>query len=189
MLLNNHNLPKPNFNPIILLSCLGLALIIGWFGASYFGNLLTTPAINNNAVSQAAVNKQTKGLLKQAALHLSKLNGGLSVGGFPKFEPPDGDESYQHKINEGSYTGQEANHWLKEINNFLRQIIKKNPNMTLEQILQKAGFSASQITNFENNLRDALAIAQSFEHKGVSPVTLETLESLMIQLGVSPWLY
>ena len=54
-------------------------------------------------VSEASRAKVTEGLLRQAALHLSKLESGKSVGGFPGFEPPKDDKDYQRKIRERDY--------------------------------------------------------------------------------------
>ncbi|MEK9163635.1 MAG: hypothetical protein AAB261_10025, partial [Chloroflexota bacterium] len=63
----------------------------------------------------------TEGLTKQTALHLSKMQKGKSIGGFPGFEPPDDDERYKRKVKDGEYNAQDVNNWVKEINNFLRQ--------------------------------------------------------------------
>ncbi len=129
----------------------------------------------------------TEGLTKQTALHLSKMQKGKSIGGFPGFEPPDDDERYKRKVKDGEYNAQDVNNWVKEINNFLRQIADKNPGMTLAEILQKQGLIAEQVGNFLNALRDAHLAAIGMEHFGVTTETVKTLESLMRQLGVAPW--
>jgi len=138
-------------------------------------------------VVQARLGKGTEGLLKQAAIHMSKLLGGQSIGGFPGFEPPDDDERYKDKIHNQSYNGEEVNHWIKEINNFLRQIIKKNPDMTLEEILQEAGLQQGDIESFIRGLRNVHIIAAGNEGVGVTSATVKALEELMEILGVAPW--
>ena len=129
----------------------------------------------------------TEGLLRQTAEHLSKMQGGVSVGGFPGFEPPDDDEKYRRKINERSYTPEEADYWIKEINNFLKQIANKNPNLSLKEILQKQGLSLGEIDNFIVALRNTHATAAGMEGHGLSAQTLQTVESLFKILGVSTW--
>lgn len=99
-------------------------------------------------VSQARLANGTKGLLRQTALHLSKLERGQSIGGFPGFEPPEDDEEYRRKIKEQNYSAQDLNGWVKEINNFLTQIVRKNPGVSLEKILQKRGLTQAQIDEF-----------------------------------------
>jgi len=138
-------------------------------------------------VVEARLGKGTEGLVKQTALHMSKLLGGEGIGGFPGFEPPDDDERYRKKIRNYSYTGEEANYWIKEINNFLRQIVKKNPGMTLEEILQETGMSAEDMTTYVDSVRNVLTIAESWENRGVTSATIKTLRSLMETFGVQPW--
>lgn len=129
----------------------------------------------------------TEGLTKQAALHLSKMTGGGSVGGFPKFEPPDDDPKYRSKIKSRSYSGQDANGWVKEINNFLKQIVERNSNMTLEEILQRQRLTPTQIDNFMDALRQAEVAARGMQGYGVTEETASTLQMIMKSLGVIPW--
>ena len=133
----------------------------------------------------------TEGLLRQTAEHLSKMQGGVSVGGFPGFEPPDDDEKYRSKIQDESYSGAELNHWLKEINNFLRQVIDKNPSSTLKEILQKQGLAAAEIDDFIFALQrthyqaNGMATAGS----GVNAETVNAFEALLKTLRVLLWPY
>jgi len=129
----------------------------------------------------------TEGLLQQTAEHLSKMQGGDSIGGFPGFEPPGDDEKYRRKIKDRDYNPQDVNDWVKEINNFLRQITNKNRGLTLEVILQRQGLNRGQIDSFINTLRDTQATAAGMEGHGVSEATAKTLEALMKVLGVSTW--
>jgi len=138
-------------------------------------------------ISEARLAPGTEGLLRQVAEHLSRMQGGASIGGFPGFEPPGDDDKYRRKIENQSASGEEINHWVKEINNFLNQIVKKNPGMTLEEILQKAGLTPNQIDQFVNALRNTHATAAGMEGVGVNEATVKTLESLMKVLGVIPW--
>ena len=115
------------------------------------------------------------------------MNKGASVGGFPGFEPPEDDKKYRSKVNDGNFNAQDVNDWVKEINNFLRQIVQKNPGMTLEEILQKQGLTAEQIANFSDTLRNVEVMARSMKHYGVAPETAETLTALMETLGAVPW--
>lgn len=138
-------------------------------------------------ISQAARGKTTKGLLRQIALHLSKMQGGESVGGFPGFEPPDDDEHYENEIRNQSYSGERVNYWTKEINNLLRQIADKNPGLTLGEILQRAGQKPADIKSFMDGLRNVHAMVESWEGYGVTPETVESLNALMKGLGVAPW--
>mgnify|MGYP001609778939 CR=1 FL=1 len=64
-------------------------------------------------VSEATLAKVTEGLLRQTALHLSKMQRGASVGGFPGFEPPDDDKEYRDKVKNERYTPQDVNDWVK----------------------------------------------------------------------------
>ena len=139
------------------------------------------------SASHARLGAGTESLLGQTAAHVSKLLAGESVGGFPGFEPPDDDEHYRSKVRNQSYSGEEANTWLKEINNFLRQVIDKNPNLTLKEILGRMGWQQSEINEFVIALRNTHSIARAWKGIGVTPTTLETLETLMKTLGVIPW--
>jgi len=142
---------------------------------------------HNRAFSQARLGKGTQGLLEQTALHISKLQGGESVGGYPGFEPPGDDERYKNKIRDRSYSGEEANDWLKEINNYLKQVVKKNPNLTLEEILQRAGLNQAEIEHFLEALREVHFLAEGLEGSDVTSQSFQTLQTLMEQLGVAPW--
>jgi len=130
----------------------------------------------------------TEGLTKQTALHLSKMQKGASIGGFPSFEPPDDDERYKRKVKEGEYNAQDVNDWAKEINNFLRQIADKNPGKTLEEILIKQGLNAKQVDEFLHALRDVHITASGMEGTGVTLETVMALKNIMDTLGVSTWL-
>ncbi|MBK7203316.1 hypothetical protein [Candidatus Amarolinea dominans] len=138
------------------------------------------------SIAQASLAPGTEGLLRQTAGHLSKMLGGASVGGFPGFEPPGDDDKYRRKIEKRSYTAEEVNYWVKEINNFLSQIVKKNPGMSLEEILQSR-LNPEQIVAFIRALRDMHSIAAGMESIGVSGTTTAALAGLMNTLGVSPW--
>jgi hypothetical protein len=135
---------------------------------------------------QAQLASGTEGLLKQTAIHLSKMRGGASIGGFPGFEPPD-DERYKRRVKEYEFKAQDVNDWVKEINNFLRQIANNNPGMTLEKILELQGLSAEQIENFVVALRDIHSVAQGMQTIGVTKATVDTLTELLTLLGVSTW--
>jgi hypothetical protein len=137
-------------------------------------------------ISEARLAQGTEGLLRQTAAHLSKLQGGASVGGFPGFEPPD-DDRFKDKIRNQSYGGEEANYWGKEINNFLRQIVDKNPGLTLEQMLQRAGLQPAEIKSYLDALRNVHRTIEGLADYGVNQSTIETLEDLMRVLGVVPW--
>jgi len=139
------------------------------------------------SITEARLGKGTEALLGQTAAHLSKLLGGESAGGFPGFEPPDDDEQYREKIRNQTYSPEDANHWIKEINNFLRQIVNKNPNMSLEEILKQAGLSQSETQAFIESLQNAHSIARGYSQYGVNPATLKHLEALMEILGVIAW--
>lgn len=124
-----------------------LLLVAGLLAAGLYAVLIWSvqvqaqqEAASGASVSQAKLGKGTEALVEQTATHVSKLLGGQSIGGFPGFEPPD-DERYKNKIRNSTYSGEEANSWLKEINNFLQQVTNKNPNMTLEEILKQAGMT------------------------------------------------
>ncbi len=146
---------------------------------------ITTPS--SQVARAASLAPGTEGLLKQTALHLSKMEGGASIGGFPGFEPPDDDERYKRKVEKSTATGEEVNTWVKEINNFLRQIANKNPGVTLEKILEKQGLTSEQITSFSNALKDVHLNASTRVGYGVQESTAKTLEELMRLLGVGTW--
>ncbi|MBI3914317.1 MAG: hypothetical protein HY327_09065 [Chloroflexi bacterium] len=146
---------------------------------------VSAPAVQ---VSAARLANGTEGLLRQTAAHLSKMQRGASVGGFPGFEPPDDDEKYRRRIKEQHLTAQDVNDWVKEINNFLRQIIKNNPRMSLEEILQKQGLTPSQTENLLDALRDTEVTARGMQNYGVAPETAATLRTLLETLGVALWL-
>ena len=128
--------------------------------------------------------KESDGLLRVAAEHLSKLQGGVSIGGFPGFEPPDDDKRYKRIVKNVSYTGEEANTWLKEIINYLRQLIKLYPGKTLAEILNRHGLSEPEIKSFTDALRRAYTIADGLKTQGVRPETLSALKELLPILGV-----
>jgi len=140
-------------------------------------------------VSEARLAPGTEGLLRQSAAHLSKMQRGASIGGFPGFEPPGDDEKYRRKIKEQNYNAQDVNDWVQEINNFLKQIIEKNPRMSLEEILQKQGLTPSQIENLLDALRDTEVTARGMQDYGVTTETATTLRTLLETLGVAPWRY
>lgn len=148
--------------------------------------VVTAPAVQ---VSEARSAPGTEGLLRQTAEHLSKMLEGASVGGFPVFEPPDNNEKYRRKIKDQTYTAQDVNDWVKEINNFLGQIVKKNPGLTLEEILQRQGLTPTQVENYIAALQRVHYTADGMKGFGVSEKTVETLTSLMKTLGVPTWLY
>ncbi len=129
----------------------------------------------------------TEGLLKQTAAHLSKMQGGESIGGFPGFDPPDDDEKYKQKIKNKNYSPRDVNDWVKEINNFLRQIIEKNPEMKLEEILMKQGLTTEQTRNFILALKDTELAARGMATKGVEASRALALRELLLKLGVTLW--
>ncbi|MBI5080965.1 MAG: hypothetical protein HZB17_06635, partial [Chloroflexi bacterium] len=128
----------------------------------------------------------TEGLLKQTAIHLSKMEGGVSIGGFPGFEPPD-DEKYKQKIKNKYYSARDVNDWVKEINNFLKQIIEKNPGMTLEEILTKQGVTPTQIGEFMKALRNLKITVEGMDGYGVDPARAKLFVELLLKLGVTAW--
>jgi hypothetical protein len=136
-------------------------------------------------IAAASLAPGTESLLKRTAEHLSRMQGGVSVGGFSPFKPPD--DKYRRKIENSDYTPEEVNHWVKEINNFLRQMIDKNPGLTLEEILRRQGLTPDQINNFVTALRNVQATAEGMAGHGLSEATAETLKALMRTLGVSTW--
>ena len=184
----NHSLDRETsrLNPaLVWLAVVGIALV----GLMAMSNTLLVDLTSSApaSVAQASLAPGTEGLLRQTASHLSKMQGGASVGGFPGFEPPGDDDKYRRKIEERSYTAEEVNYWVKEINNFLGQIVKKNPGMSLEEILQKQGLNPEQIVAFIRALRNIHSITAGMEGIGVSGTTIAALAGLMNTLGVSPW--
>ena len=179
----------PSFNSAFLFAA-GAALILG---ALMLQMLPASRAVSVSApavqVSEARLAPVTEGLLRQTALHLSKMQGGASVGGFPGFEPPDDDEKYRDKIKNERHTPQDINDWVKEINNFLNQIVKRNPGLSLEKILQKQGLSQAEIDGFIEALQSAHNTAKTLSEYGVNPETVKILESLMKTLRVPVWTY
>ncbi|MFZ1403593.1 MAG: hypothetical protein WAW03_10950, partial [Anaerolineae bacterium] len=160
----NHSLDRETsrLNPaLVWLVVVGIALV----GLMAMSNtlLVELTASAPASVAQASLAPGTEGLLRQTASHLSKLLSGASVGGFPGFEPPGDDDKYRRKIEERSYTAEEVNYWVKEINNFLGQIVKKNPGMSLEEILQKQGLNPEQIVAFIRALRNIHSITAGME--------------------------
>ena len=140
-------------------------------------------------VSEARLAKGTEGLLRQTAEHLSRMQRGESIGGFPGFEPPDDDDKYRRKIKDQSYTAEEVNHWVKEINNFLDQVVKKNPGLSLEKILQRQGLTRAQINNFIEALQEVHYRADLMKGFGVNEETIETLTGLMKTLRIPIWTF
>lgn len=184
----NHSLDRETsrLNPaLVWLVVVGIALV----GLMAMSNtlLVELTASAPASVAQASLAPGTEGLLRQTASHLSKMQGGASIGGFPGFEPPGDDDKYRRKVEERSYTAEEVNYWVKEINNFLGQIVKKNPGMSLEEILQKQGLNPEQIVAFIRALRIIHSITAGMESIGVSGTTTAALAGLMNTLGVSPW--
>jgi hypothetical protein len=117
------------------------------------------------------------------------MRGGASIGGFPGFEPPKDDKEYRRKIKERDYTAQDVNDWVKGINNYLEQLVKKNPGKALEKILQEQGLTAKEIKSFVDALRDAHRAADAMKGFGVNSQTVERIEALMKGLRVNPWNY
>ncbi len=148
--------------------------------------VVSVPAVQ---VSEASLAKVTEGLLRQTATHLSKMLEGESIGGFPGFEPPKDDKEYRRKIKEQNYSAQDVSNWLKEINNFLGEIVKRNPGLSLEQILQRQGLAQTQSQNFIAALQRIHYTADGMKGLGVSEKTVETLASLLKTLGVPTWVY
>jgi len=138
-------------------------------------------------VFEARRAKGTEGHLRQVALHLSRMSGGESVGGFPGFEPPEDDEEYRREIKNRSYPPEKANHWLQEINGLLKWIIRKNPGLSFREILQRQGSTQGEIADFIERLQRAHYTAKAMSGYGVNPETVKILESLMKTLGVPTW--
>jgi len=138
-------------------------------------------------VAEAKLAPGTTNLLQQTAAHMSKMLGGMSIGGFPGFEPDDDDKKYQSKVKGSTFKDFEVNYWVKEICNFLEQVHQKNPSLTLDQILRLAGLSATQIKSFLDALREIHGIAAGQEGFGVAKETVTRLTQIMTTLGVIPW--
>lgn len=176
------------FNSIFLFAA-GTALV----GALMLQTLPASRAISVSApavqVSEARLAPGTEGLLRQTAAHLSKMQRGASVGGFPGFEPPDDDEKYRRKIKEQNYSAQDVNDWVKEINNFLNEIAKKNPGLSLEEILQRQGLSQVETREFVEAIQGTHNTAKVLSEYGVNPETVKILESLLKTLRVPIWSY
>lgn len=165
---------------------IALAFLALTFGIMLFrAPLLPSATISSEPVAQARLAPGTDALLKQTASHLSKLSGGISVGGLPSFRPPGDDERFKEKIKNSAYTPKEANYWLKEINNFLQQIIKKNPKSSLREILARQGLNEAQTENYLGVLQRVYEAAAKWEGKGVNSATLSTYRALLKQLGVT----
>lgn len=142
--------------------------------------------------SQAVVASLASGsesLLQQTVAHLSKMQRGHSIGGFPGFEPPENDEKYRRKISNQEYTAQDVNGWVKESNNFLQQLADKNPGLTLEEILHRQGLTQIQIDEFVEALRETQFVARAQVGQGVRSETVETLKTILERLGVALWQY
>ena len=118
---------------------------------------------------------------------MSKLNRGASVGGFPGFEPLDGDDDYKKKIDEGNFNAQDVNDWIKDKNKHLKNITKYNPNMTLDEILLDAGYNDAQVVKYIEVLKNAYATAEGIKGYGVTEAIVETLVSVMSEPGVPIW--
>lgn len=172
------------FNAVLL--SLALAGAIALSLAASRAMFISAPAVQ---VSEARLANGTEGLLRQTAAHLSKMQRGASVGGFPGFEPPKDDKDYRDKVKDARYTAQDVNDWVKEINNFLNQIVKKNPGLSLEKILQKQGLSQAEMDSFIEALQSTHNTAKVWSEYGVNPETVKILESLMKTLRVPVWTY
>ena len=186
----NHSLDRETsrLNPaLVWLVVVGIALV----GLMAMSNtlLVELTASAPASVAQASLAPGTEGLLRQTASHLSKMLGGASVGGFPGFEPPKDDKEYQRKVRERDYKAQDVNDWAKEITNFLSQIVKKNPGMSLEKILQEQGLSEFQVNDFVGALKNLHYTADGMKGSGVSAETVARLETLMEKLRVPTWGY
>ncbi|MBK9091482.1 MAG: hypothetical protein IPM84_01640 [Anaerolineae bacterium] len=186
----NHSLDRETsrLNPaLVWLVVVGIALV----GLMAMSNTLLVELTSSApaSVAQASLAPGTEGLLRQTASHLSKMLGGASIGGFPGFEPPGDDDKYRRKIEERSYTAEEVNYWVKEINNFLGQIVKKNPGLSLEEILQRQGLSQVETRELVEALQGTHNTAKVLSEYGVNPETVKILESLLKTLRVPLWSY
>jgi len=138
-------------------------------------------------VAEAKLAPGTTRLLQQTATHMSKMQGGVQIGGFPGFEPDDDDDKYQSKVKDSEFSNIDVNDWTKEICNFLEQASQKNPNLSLEQILRLAGLSAKQIEDFLGALRTTYSMADAKAGFGVTVETVDRLANVMKNLGVDSW--
>ena len=184
----NHSLDRETsrLNPaLVWLVVVGIALV----GLMAMSNTLLVELTSSApaSVAQASLAPGTEGLLRQTASHLSKLLSGASVGGFPGFEPPGDDDDYRDKIKNGRYRAQDVNDWIKEINNFLNQIIRKNPNLSLETMLRKQGLAQPEINDFIAALQRVHSVSKALSGYGVNAERVQTLESLMEILKVATW--
>jgi hypothetical protein len=181
-MLTSRAFPRFNFTLLALTLAGAVALSLAMSRAVF----ISAPAVQ---VSEARLVPGTEGLLRQTAAHLSKMQRGASVGGFPGFEPPDDDEKYRRKIKEQNYSAQDVNDWVKEINNFLNEIAKKNPGLSLEEILQRQGLSQVETREFVEALQSTHNTAKVLSEYGVNPETVKILESLLKTLRVPIWSY
>ena len=184
----NHSLDRETsrLNPaLVWLVVVGIALV----GLMAMSNtlLVELTASAPASVAQASLAPGTEGLLRQTASHLSKMLEGASIGGFPGFEPPKDDKEYRRRIKDQDYGPEDVNGWIKEINNFLGQIAKKNTGLTLEEVLQRQGSTPAEIESFGKALQQVHYAARGMSGYGVNPQNVLTLESLMRVLGVVPW--
>jgi len=173
---------QPQTAPISLRLFFGLLLLLPLM-AVVMWTILTLPRHQEIKLAPG-----TEDLVKQTAIHLSKLSGGVNVGGFPGFEPPEDDKKYQEKIKNQQFLADEINGWVREINNFLQQIVDKNPNLTLAEILKQLGKSTTEIEDFMDRLRAIQMWAESYRNFGINSETLDNLQHLMQILGVESWL-
>lgn len=157
-----------------------VGLFVGTMAVLYNGGVIGQPATRFAQVVgavpealSATGDKTNEGLLRQTARHLSKMERGTSIGGFPGFEPPKDDKEYQRKIKEGNYSAQNVNDWVKDISKSLEQVAKKNPGKSLEKILQEQGKTRIQIDEFLDAVRNAQYRARSMEGTGVNTQTIE----------------
>jgi RHS repeat-associated protein len=87
------------------------------------------------------------------------------------------------------------NHWLVEINASLHDLHKTYPNQSLTTILQRQGFSETEVDKFIETLQEVEYAANSMvevpgsEAMGVSisKPTLENLQQNLANLGVETW--
>ena len=172
---------QPQTAPISLRLFFGLLLLLPLM-AVVMWTILTLPRHQEIKLAPG-----TEGLVKQTAIHLSKLSGGVNVGGFPGFEPPEDDKKYQEKIKNQQFLADEINGWVREINNFLQQIVNKNPNLTLAEILKLLGKSQAETDDFLNALRSLYETANGLKYLGLNPDTVDNFKRLLELLGVTTW--
>jgi|GEM_PF-1454067 len=166
------------YSAIVLIAALAVLFV------ALFSRPSPIPLVESPQAAPQLMAKESDGLLRVTAEHLSKLEGGASVGGFPGFEPPDDDERYKRKVKDSSYSGEEANTWLKEIINYLRQLIKRYPGKTLAEILKRHGLSEAEIDEFIKAVREAYNIAGRLRNDGVRAETITALQELLPILGI-----